>query len=74
MNEVYNFLCERAGAETYDQLLDCVEAAAPDEAEAARISRFVTKNILRANELVTALIARRDRKSAQEEAKKPALR
>ena len=73
MNEVYDFLREHAGVETYEQLLDCVEATAPDEAEAARISRFVTKNILRAHELVTALIARRDRKSVQEDAKKTAL-
>ena len=61
-DEAYKYLQVHTGVKTYDQLLTHLDAADLGLL-GQRVSRFVNTNIVRAPEIFTALLARRDRKA-----------
>ena len=59
-DEVSNYLKNHPTVTSYEQLLHILDGPPKGDVLAARISRFVNNNILRAKHITNALIARRD--------------
>ena len=69
-DEVLAFLGGNREITSYDDLQDYLDKANDDDLRAKRVNKYVTNNIARSRDLVAALIARRDRKTDVDEAKK----
>ena len=59
-HEVYEYLQENPSVRTYAELCRMVESGGGCHIRKGRVSRFISKNIVQADAIVTALIRRRD--------------
>ena len=67
-HEVYEYLQANPGIRTYAELCREVESGGGCQVRKGRVSRFISKNIVQADAIVTALIRRREAPQAQAQA------